>query len=172
MRDQGSAKAGDRASQIYDSHIPCVRDRTASLLWCRSTLEQRAAPSYLAAQAQLRYEGLVSISVNFPEVIEQAAALAHHLQKTAARVVVLHVRVEMLRQLVNARRQERNLNFGRARIRLVRAVLLDHLCGRQNDLLETGALPPRRRCLSERRGAGNQPPAQSAHALGGNTRSG
>ena len=84
MRDQGSAKAGGRASQIYDSHISCVRDRTASLFWCRSTIEQRAALSWLAAQAQLRDEGLVSICINSLEVVEQAAALAHHLQEPAA----------------------------------------------------------------------------------------
>jgi hypothetical protein len=50
------------------------------------------------------------------QVIEQPAALADHLQQAEARVVVVLMGAEMPRQLVDERRQQRDLDFGSPRI--------------------------------------------------------
>ena len=55
----------------------------------------------LTAQPQLGDDVLVARAVLFLEVVEQATTLADHHEKSAARAVVLLVRLEVLRQLAN-----------------------------------------------------------------------
>jgi len=55
----------------------------------------------LLAQAELLDDILIAIGIVFLEVVEQAATLADHHEKSAARAVVLLVRFEVLRQLAN-----------------------------------------------------------------------
>jgi len=68
---------------------------------------------------------LVTFGIVSLEVVEQAATLADQHEKTAARAVVLLVRFEMIRQLANTLAQQRDLDFGAARISSVGAVLVD-----------------------------------------------
>ena len=53
----------------------------------------------LAPQAEARNERLVTLRAAAPQVIEQPAPPRDHLQQTPARMMVLRVRLEMLRQL-------------------------------------------------------------------------
>ena len=55
----------------------------------------------LLAQAELLDDILITIGIVFLEVVEQAATLADHHEKSAARAVVLLVRFEVLLQLTN-----------------------------------------------------------------------
>ncbi len=50
------------------------------------------------------------------QVVEKLAAAAHHLQKTTAGVVILLVLLEVIREAVDAGREESDLDFGRTRV--------------------------------------------------------
>ena len=50
------------------------------------------------------------------DVIEQGTTCCDHFQKTPARMIVLHVGFEVPGEIVDAFRQDRNLNLGRAGI--------------------------------------------------------
>jgi len=68
---------------------------------------------------------LVTFGIVSLEVVEQAATLADQHEKTAARTVIFLVRFEVIRQLANTLAQQRDLDFGAARISSVGAVLVD-----------------------------------------------
>jgi hypothetical protein len=53
----------------------------------------------------------VAIRILPLQVIEQAPALANQFQEAAARVMILGVRLEVFRQVVNPLAEERDLNF-------------------------------------------------------------
>ena len=63
---------------------------------------------------------------------EQTATTTHHHQQTTTAVVVLLVGLEVIGELVDARREERDLHLGRARVGVVQLVgadgfvLVDH----------------------------------------------
>ena len=59
----------------------------------------------------------VTVGVLALQVVEQAAALADELQQPAARVMILRVRLEMFRQVVDALAEERDLDFRGAGVR-------------------------------------------------------
>src|SRR5262249_7686469 len=59
-------------------------------------------------------ERLVTRFVRLLQVIQKRTARRHELQEAAARMIVLHVGLEMVRQVVDAFRQDRNLNLRRA----------------------------------------------------------
>jgi hypothetical protein len=81
--------------------------------------------SHLLAEAESLNHGFVALGIVLFEVVEQAATLADQHEKTAARTVVLLVRFEVIRQLANTLAQQRDLDFGAARISGVGAVLVD-----------------------------------------------
>jgi len=64
-------------------------------------------------QLQLLGDGLVTFRVRGVEIIQQTAALAYHHQQPAARAVVFFVRLQMLGQMVDPLRQQRNLHVRR-----------------------------------------------------------
>ena len=70
----------------------------------------------LAAQAQLLDDRGVTALIGVLEVVQQPAALGHHLQKATTRVVVLLVGLEVLGQVGDPFRQDRDLDLGAARI--------------------------------------------------------
>src|SRR5918994_2411746 len=76
----------------------------------RTRLDHRGAE--LATQAELADQGPVALDVVALEVTEQAAALADEHQEPAARVVVLAMLAEMLRELVDPLGEQRDLNGG------------------------------------------------------------
>jgi hypothetical protein len=81
----------------------------------------------LLAQAKL-LDQLVIFSVVLPlEVIEYLAALAHHLQQPAPRMMVLDVRFEVVGQPVYPGREQCDLHFRGTRIARRTLMLLDDL---------------------------------------------
>src|SRR5208337_2505326 len=70
-----------------------------------------SAPS--ATNAETLDQTLVARLVVLLDVVEQRTALRHHLEKTATRMVVLHVGLEMIGQVGDALGEDRNLHFRR-----------------------------------------------------------
>src|ERR1700760_3846519 len=68
---------------------------------------------------------LVTAFVRLAQVVEQRTARRHQLQQAATRMVVLHVRLEMLGEIIDAFRQDRDLNFRRAGIARLGSTRLD-----------------------------------------------
>src|SRR5215208_6192804 len=67
----------------------------------------------LLAKSELRDEVGVALLVLAAEIIQQRTTLVHQHQKAAARMVVLRVRLEMLGQVLNSLREDRDLDLGR-----------------------------------------------------------
>src|SRR5688572_1536241 len=72
-------------------------------------------------------QSVVPLAVPGLEIVEQTAALADHLQKTAARMMILRVALEMLCEIGDALAQDRDLHFRRAGIGLALSIRLDQL---------------------------------------------
>src|SRR5438105_3847739 len=106
----------------------------------------RACLDSLAPEPQLLDEGPVALQVVSLEIVQKPAAAADELEQPATRVVILRMRPQMLGELVDARREERDLNLRRARVRQVAAVLLDDLL--LGFLCEGQVRPPCRRFRS------------------------
>src|SRR5215469_7325184 len=70
-------------------------------------------------------ERLVTRFVGLLQVIEKRTARRHELQEAAARMVVLHVGLEMVREVVDAFRQDRDLNLGGAGVAGLGSIGLD-----------------------------------------------
>src|SRR5262249_49871365 len=75
------------------------------------------------ADVEARNDIAVAIDILLREVAKQPAAPSYHLEKAAARVVIVLVSVEVRSQVVNTGGQNSNLHFGRPRIGLVYPVL-------------------------------------------------
>jgi hypothetical protein len=71
------------------------------------------ADNRLLPDAKLLNNSLIAFGVGFSEVVEQAATLAHHHEKTAPGGMILLMGFEMFRQLANPRAQDGNLNLRR-----------------------------------------------------------
>src|SRR5271165_5672527 len=102
---------------------PTRRARVQEWRYARSVIVQWLAS--LLADAKFLNDGFVALGIRLPEVIEQAATLAHHHEKAAPGGMVLLMRLEMLRQFTNPRTQDRDLNFRRAGVGRVSAVLVN-----------------------------------------------
>src|SRR6266540_830341 len=81
----------------------------------------------LPPQAELLNEGAIALEVALLQVLQEPPAAADELEQAAARVVVLRVRPQVLGQLVDASRQQRDLHFRRAGVALGVTVLADDL---------------------------------------------
>src|SRR5882672_4586589 len=82
----------------------------------------------LLAQAKLLDQLVIFPVVLSLEVVEDLAALAHHLQQPAPRMMVLDVRLEVVGQPVYPGRKQGDLHFRGAGIARRTLVLLDDLC--------------------------------------------
>src|ERR1700722_16191963 len=80
-----------------------------------------------AATAELVDQALVSAFIDTLEIVEQLATLRHHLQQASPRMVVLHVRLEMLGEIVDPFGQDRDLHLGRPGVARLLRVGLDDL---------------------------------------------
>ena len=80
------------------------------------------------AQFQLLRDRLIAAEVNRLQIFEQAAALADHHQQPASRAVVFFVGLQMLGQMVDALREQRDLHVRRTRVLGVRLELVNSLC--------------------------------------------
>src|SRR5581483_9922704 len=98
---------------------------------CRAGLGQtstfRRWRSCLPAQAELLDQGTVALQVGLLQVRQEPAPAADELQEAAARVVVLGVRAQVLRELADPLRQHRDLHLGRPRVLGAAPVLSDQL---------------------------------------------
>src|SRR3954471_21913161 len=81
----------------------------------------------LAAESEPSDDGAVARGVLLHEIREKAAALADELEEAAAGVIVLGEASKMPRQLRDARRQERNLDFRGSGIAILDGVPGDDL---------------------------------------------
>ena len=71
------------------------------------------------ANAQARNQSLIALRTAATQITQQTTATLHHQQQTSARMMIFLVRLEMLRKLGNPSAQDSNLNFWRARVRLM-----------------------------------------------------
>src|ERR1700759_1571360 len=87
---------------------------------------------------------LVTGFVRLAQVIEQRTPRRHQLQQSAARVIVLHMRLEMFGQVVDAFRQDRDLDLRRTRVAGLVSTRLDdfRLALRGNRHRQTLSLRP------------------------------
>src|SRR5262245_52504108 len=79
----------------------------------------------LLADAQLLDESLVPLAVLALQELEQARAAADHHQQPAARREVLLVDLQVLREVIDLLRDERDLDLGAAGVLVVRAIGAD-----------------------------------------------
>jgi hypothetical protein len=82
----------------------------------------------LVTESQLLNDVAVRLDVRPPQVVQQSATLAYHLQEAAATVVVLTVKAKVIREVVDAFGKNRNLNLRGAGIAVMRPVLLNRWC--------------------------------------------
>src|SRR5947208_11484725 len=84
-----------------------------------------ATPFALMAETQLLDELPIPFQVGPLQVLEQPAALAHHLQEAALPVEVLPMDPEVIGEAVDPLGEQRDLDRGRPRVPLVLPVLPD-----------------------------------------------
>src|SRR5690606_12421611 len=92
----------------------------------------------LSAQAEPLDERAVALDVDAAQVTEEAATLTDEEQQTTTAVVVVLVLLEVLGQVLDAPRQQRDLHLGGAGVARVGRVLGDDLllhCGIQGHWL-------------------------------------
>jgi hypothetical protein len=82
----------------------------------------------LVTEPQFLNQLAVSLDISPPQIVQQSATLAYHLQEAAATVVILAVFTEMIREVVDALGQDRDLNLGRPSVCLMGTVLLNCRC--------------------------------------------
>ena len=80
----------------------------------------------LLAKLQLPGERLVTVRVRVLEIVQQTPALADHFEQTPPRTVVLQVFLKVLGQMVDALRQQGDLNIRRSGVALVNPKFLNH----------------------------------------------
>jgi len=90
-------------------------------------IKERPQKVKLLTKLQLINEFAISRQIRTLEVIQKLATTADHLQKTATRVVIFDVLLEVVRKTVNAGRKQRNLNLGRTRVSRCTLELSDNL---------------------------------------------
>ena len=77
----------------------------------------------LPANTQSANQRTIPLDVPVSYIIQQSPAMAYQLHQPVTRVVIALVNFQMLSQMSNAIREQRNLNFRRPGVRLVKAVL-------------------------------------------------
>ena len=79
----------------------------------------------LLAYLELFDNRAVTVDILALQILKQRTALTDHSKQTAARMVVVLVHLQVLGELVDSLGEDRNLNFGRARVLFMNAVILD-----------------------------------------------
>src|SRR5579884_1438326 len=77
------------------------------------------------AKAELRNQIGVALLVLATEIVEERPALVDQHQKSATGVIVLRMALEMLGQVVDALREDRDLDLGRTGVALALGMFLD-----------------------------------------------
>src|SRR5205809_3667333 len=76
----------------------------------------------LLADSESFNDSAIPIGILGLQVIKKPTALAHHLEKPSAGMMILRMDFEMLRQISNSFTQDGNLNLGRTRICIMCAI--------------------------------------------------
>src|SRR5882757_1826575 len=92
---------------------------------CENARNKRAYSLISTTNVVLFEQRLVAHLVLPLDVIEQRTASGDHFQKTPARMIVLHVGFEVPGEVIDAFRQDRNLNLGRAGVAGLVGIRLD-----------------------------------------------
>ena len=77
------------------------------------------------AQFQFLRDRLITVQVVVAQILQQTPALADHHQQTASRAVILSVVLQMLGQMIDPLREQRNLHVRRPRVAVVQLERLD-----------------------------------------------
>ena len=77
-------------------------------------------------ESQIRDDLTVPLDVHSLHVFQKAPTTAHHLEKAAAAVVILLVRVEVRPEVFYTRCEDRDLDGGAPDVAVVELVLLDN----------------------------------------------
>ena len=80
------------------------------------------------AQFEFLGNGLIPTHIGILEVIQQSTPLANHHQQAAARAMVLFVLLKVFGQVIDALRQQRNLNIRRTGILFMQLKIANRLC--------------------------------------------
>jgi hypothetical protein len=91
----------------------------------RLSKKTKSANCRLATKSETLNERTVTRNVNVGEVTEETAALADEEEKSATRVVVVLVLLEVLGQILDARGEQCNLNLRGSSVTGVRCVFFD-----------------------------------------------
>src|SRR5262245_4970208 len=89
------------------------RMKGGSVMTIRTETRGQRRATTSAANVQLSDQGLVTTLVGTSEVVEKLTPLGHKLEQPTPGVVVLDVALEVLGQIVDAFRQDRDLHFRR-----------------------------------------------------------
>jgi len=81
----------------------------------------------LPAQSQSSHYFVITPDVRLLQIFEQFSSLLDHLQQAATRMIILLVNLEMLLEFVDSLTQQRDLDRGRTRIRLMGAKICHDL---------------------------------------------
>jgi hypothetical protein len=81
----------------------------------------------LLAESQSFDDPTVTIHIGAAQISQMTSALPDHLQQPTARTLIMLVCLEVPNQLIDTRRKQSNLNFGRACIGGMDMVLFDNL---------------------------------------------
>src|ERR1700676_4710680 len=100
-------------------------DRKTTLPDHAKTRARGARKRYSTTNVMLFEQRLVTRLVLPLDVIEKRTARSDHFQKPTTRMIVLHVGFEMPGEVVDAFRQDRNLNLGRAGVAGLVGIRLD-----------------------------------------------
>ena len=73
----------------------------------------------LLAELELLGNALITADVGRVEIIQQTPALSHHHEQSAAGTMVLFVLLQVLRQMIDPLREQRDLHIRRARVPFV-----------------------------------------------------
>src|SRR2546423_7885415 len=97
----------------------------------------RYATMNLFSDAEFIDDRAVTLDVGLLQIVEKAATAADELEQSAAAVMVLRVRLEMLGEVGDAIREKCDLHFGSSGIAVMGAILGDQVrfllfSGRQN----------------------------------------
>lgn len=125
--------SGPRRRMLGGRGGPCGAWRRSGLRRCD---ERRGVPwggrplarvDASMAESELLDDPAVPIEIRTAEVVEQPAPTADHLEQTPSTMVVSGMRAEMVGQLLDARRQERDLHRGGPLVVLVARELPDRV---------------------------------------------
>jgi len=84
--------------------------------------------SQLVPESKISDDLAVTFEIRTPQIVEETAPFTNHLEQPATAVVILRVGAEVVCQIVDSCSEKCDLNFARAAIVFMRAVLLYGRC--------------------------------------------